>query len=238
MAADITAASAGMSNIEVVNIRAIDGDGTVATDAALFNASLTTGITEVNADRSNSNVTITGLEAGAAVGMIGNSAVVNGIVSFAYATASSAQTINISGGTLKTGVANITATASTGVTTATINSTGAANKVDAIKLDSAGGGTVTSLTINATTGLTANLTAADYAATAGITITGAGAVDLSGVAVNVATIDASANSGGVTIAAGTNTTSVKGGSGNDTITTAVMGLPQCRWWCRNRHTCY
>ena len=88
---------------------------------------------------------------------------VNGIVSFAYATASSAQTINISGGTLKTGVANITATASTGVTTATINSTGAANKVDAIKLDSAGGGTVTSLTINATTGLTANLTAADYA---------------------------------------------------------------------------
>ena len=73
LAADITAASAGMSNIEVVNIRAIDGDGTVATDAALFNASLTTGITEVNADRSNSNVTITGLEAGAAVGMIGNS---------------------------------------------------------------------------------------------------------------------------------------------------------------------
>ena len=78
------------------------------------------------------------------------------------------------------------------------------------------------MTINATTGLTANLTAADYAATAGITITGAGAVDLSGVAVNVATIDASANSGGVTIAAGTNTTSVKGGSGNDTITTAAM----------------
>jgi Ca2+-binding RTX toxin-like protein len=188
----------------------------------LFNASLTTGITDVNADRSNSNVTITGLEAGAAVGMIGNAAVVNGIVSFAYATATSAQIINISGGTLKTGVANITATASAGVTTATINSTGAANKVDAILLDSAGANTITSLTINATTGLTANLTANNYAATGAITITGAGAVDLSGVAVNVKTIDASANSGGVTIAAGTNTTSVKGSSGNDTITSAAV----------------
>ena len=57
---------------------------------------------------------------------------------------------------------------------------------------------------------------------------------------NVATIDAlhAANSGGVTIAAGkTNTTSVKGGSGNDTITlTAAMADYQCNWSMVVLHT--
>jgi hypothetical protein len=221
LAADITVPGAGLSNVETVTIKAVDGDGTVGTDAATFNASLASGVTAVNAT-GNSNVTVTGLAAGASVGLVGNATVVNGILSYAYATASSAQTISIDGGTLNTGVANITATASTGVTTATINSTGAANKVDTILLDSAGANTVTSLTVNADAGLTATLTGADFATTATIDINGAGAVDL-GSAANVKTIDASGNSGGVTIAAGTNTTSLTGGSGADVITTAAVG---------------
>jgi len=221
LAIDIAATAVGMSNIETVNIKAVDGDGTVGIHAATFNASLTSGVTAVNAT-GNSNVTVTGLAAGASVGLVGNGTVVNGILSYAYATATSAQVINIDGGTLNTGVANITATASAGVTTATINSTGAANKVDTIKLDSAGGKTVTSLTVNADAGLTATLTAADFATTATIDINGAGAVDL-GSNANVKTIDASGNSGGVTIAAGSNTTSLTGGSGNDVITSAAVG---------------
>ena len=223
LAANIGVPAIGMSNIETVNLRAVDGDGTVGVHAMTFNASLATGVTSVNADRGNSNVTVTGLAAGAEVGMIGNGVVLNGILSYAYATATSAQVINISGGTLNAGtVSNITATASTGVTTATINSTGAANKVDTILLDSAAGNTVTSLTVNADTDLTATLTAADFAATAALTITGAGAASL-GTAFDGKTIDASANTGGVTIALNANTTSATFGSGNDVITSAAIG---------------
>jgi hypothetical protein len=152
--------------------------------------------------------------------MVGDGNTVNGILSYAYSTASSAQTINVSGGTINSGTANITATASTGVTTATINSTGATNKLDTILLDSAAGGTVTSLTVNATTGLTATLTGADFAATSTATITGAGAVNI-GTAANFQTIDASANTGGVTVALGTATSSLSGSTGNDVITSAA-----------------
>ena len=217
LAADISVPSAGLSNIETVSIKAVDADGTVGTDAATFAA--VTGVTAVNAS-GNSNVTVTGLASGASVGMVGDGNTKNGILSYAYTTATEAQTINISGGTLNTGVANITATASAGVTTATINSTGAANKVDIIKLDSAGANTVTSLTVNATTGLTATLTAADYANTGALTVTGAGAVDLGTNGV-FKTIDASANSGGLTIDVDTVATSVKGGSGNDVFTSSA-----------------
>ena len=219
LAADIAVPASGISNVETINIKAVDGDGTVGVHAATYVAGA--GVTSVNSNASNSNVTVTGLAAGASVGMIGNGAAINGILNYAYSTATSAQTINISGGTLNSGVASITATASTGVTTATINSTGATNKVDVIKLDSAGGNTVTSLTVNAATNLTATLTAADFAATAALTITGAGTANL-GTTFDGKTIDASTNTGGVTVAATAGVTlAITGGTGNDTITTAA-----------------
>ena len=221
LAADIAVPSAGMQSIEIVKIRALDADGTVGTDAATFAA--VAGVTSVNADRSNSNVTVTGLANGASVGMIGDGVVANGILSYAYTTATADQVINISGGTSNSGVANITATASTGVTKATINSTGAANKVDTILLDSAGGNTVTSLTVNAATNLTATLTANDFAATAALTVSGAAvSVDL-GTAFDGKTIDASGlTAGGLTIATNANLTSFKGGQGNDTVATSAL----------------
>jgi len=217
LATDISVPSTGITNIETVKITAVDGDGTVGTDAATFASRA--GVTLVQA-AGNSNVTVTALAAGSAVEMVGDGNTVNGILSYAYSTATSAQTINITGGTVNSGTNNITATASAGVTTATINSSGAANTVDTILLDSGGANTVTSLTINATTGLTATLTAADFATTSTATITGAGAVNI-GTAANFQTIDASANTGGVTVAAGTATTSLIGSTGNDTITTAA-----------------
>ena len=220
-AANIAVPSAGIQNVETINIRAIDADGTVGTDAATF-ASVA-GVTAVNADRNSSNVTVTNLATGASVGMIGDGSVANGILKYAYATATADQVINVSGGTSNTGVADITATASAGVTKATINSTGAANKVDTITLDSAAGNTVTSLTVNAATDLTATLTANDFAATAALTVTGAAAkVDL-GANFDGKTVDASGlTAGGVTIAVNANTTSFKGGQGNDVVTTAAV----------------
>jgi len=218
LGANIAVPSTGLSNIETVRITAVDGDGIVGTHAATFASRA--GVTKVEAT-GNSNVTVTGLATGAVVEMVGDGSTVNGILNFAYGTATDAQTINISGGTLSSGVANITGTASTGVTTATINSTGAANKVDIILLDSATNNTVTSLTLNATTGLTGVLTATDFAtAGAALTVTGAGAVDI-GTAGVFKTVDASANSGGLTVDVDTVTTSFVGSTGNDVVTSAA-----------------
>jgi hypothetical protein len=217
LAANIAVPSTGLSNIETVKITAVDGDGIVGTDAATFASR--SDVTTVKA-AGNSNVTVTALAAGSTIEMVGDGNTVNGILSYAYGTASGAQNITVSGGTVSSGTNNITATASGGVTTATINSTGAANNVDTILLDSATGGTVTSLTVNATTNFTATLTAGDYAATSTATITGAGAVNI-GTAANFQTIDASANTGGVTVAIGTATSSLTGSTGNDVITSAA-----------------
>jgi hypothetical protein len=219
LAVDIAIPAASLTSIETVRIRAVDGDGTVGTDAATF-AVGSSAITTVEAS-GNSNTKVTALNTGSAVGMVGDGTTKNGILSYAYATATADQIINISGGTLNTGVANITATASTGATKATINSTGAANAVGTIKLLSAGA-TVTSLTVNAATNLTATLTGADFTAASALTVSGAAtSVDL-GAAANFKTIDASGlSAGGLTITGGTNLTSFKGGQGNDTFTTAA-----------------
>ena len=217
LAANILVASTGLSNIETVRITAVDGDGTVGTHAATFASR--SDVTLVQAT-GNSNVAVTGLATGAAVELVGDGVTVNGILNYAYATATDAQTINISGGTINSGTANIVATSSAGVTSATINSTGAANKVDIVTLDSGGANTVTALTINATTGLTATLTAADFAATTTLTATGAGAINI-GANGNFKTVDASANSGGVTMTLDTVTTSFTGSTGNDVITSAA-----------------
>jgi len=221
LAADISVPTGGVQGIETVNIRALDNDGTVGTDAATFVTP--TGVTVVNADRNSSNVTVTALATGASVGLVGDGVVANGILKYAYSTATADQIINISGGTSNAGVADITATASTGVTKVTINSTGAANKVDTIKLDSAGGNTVTSFTVNADTNLTATLTANDFAATAALVVSGAATLVDLGTTFDGKTIDASGlTAGGLTIATNTNLTSFKGGVGNDTVSTTAI----------------
>jgi len=215
--AAVTIPAATMTGVENLDIR-----NTVA-QTATVNASNFAGMTAINADRSVGNVAVTALATGASVGMFGDGTVANGTLSYAYATATADQVINIAGGTVNTATADITATASAGVTKATINSTGAANKVDTIKLDSAGANTVTSLTVNAATNLTATLTAADFAATAALTVSGAAAsVDL-GTTFDGKTIDASGlTAGGLTIATNANLTSFKGGQGNDTVTTSAL----------------
>ncbi len=226
-AASLTLGGANITGVETINVRNVDGD--TNSDTFTVSAATIAGLTAVYADRASDDITVTGLAAGAKIGMIGDGTLNNADVNFAYAAPTSAISIDIQGGTKTTAAAAnggsgaITATASTGVTTATIASSGAANSVGVIKLDSAGGNTVTSLTVNAATNLTAKLTANDFAATAALTVSGAAAsVDL-GTAFDGKTIDASGlTAGGLTIATNGNLTSFKGGQGNDTVTTSAL----------------
>jgi hypothetical protein len=120
---------------------------------------------------------------------------------------------------------NITATSSEAVTTATINSSGAANTVGTVLLASGAANTVTALTVNATTGLTATLTAADYAAAgAALIVTGAGKVSIGSAGI-FKTVDASANTGGLTMTIDTVTASLKGSTANDTVTAVTLAAP-------------
>ena len=90
-------------------------------------------------------------------------------------------------------------------------------------MDSAAANTVTSLTVDAATNFEATLTATDFAATAALTVKGAASSVNLGTVGNFKTIDASGmTAGGLTIALGTNTTSFKGGKGNDTVTAAAV----------------
>lgn len=199
---------ASVTAIETINVRAVTGA------AATINAASAAGVTAINSDQGAGTLAVTGLATDAAIGVIGNGSVVNGAVTFAYATATDAVTLNVSGGT-KIGT-TVSATAGA-ATTATINSTGAANTIGA--LDLSAGTTLTALNVNATTDLTATLTGDYAAAGAALTVTGAGAVNL-GSAGTFKTIDASAASGGLTVTIDTVTTSVIGSTGNDVITSA------------------
>ncbi len=208
-----------ITNIETINIRA----ATVGTTSTL-NATAIPGLTAVNANAGAGAVTVTGLAAGASIGVIGNGVVVNGTTTYGYATASSDQIINISGGTLGGNITSSNGTAGS----VTVNSSGANNTVGTI--DVATGTSVTSLTINATTALTATL-AADYAATSSLIVKGAGDVSLSGLSTAAfKVIDASGSAGAFTVGnVGTNATSYLGSAGIDTvtlntaITSAILG---------------
>jgi len=201
-----------ISGVQTVNIRnaSASGTGTVTLLATKI-ASLTT----VNSNLSTDVVTVTDLAVGASAGVIGNGAVTNGAFNAGYVAAATAAIVNVSGGT----TAGAIVVSGTGLTSTTVNSTGAANIIGALTLAA----TTTALTVNATTALTTGtLTNTTAAALTTLTVSGAGAVVLGAVALEgaVNTINASTNSGGLTVLLGTLATqTVIGGSGNDVITT-------------------
>jgi hypothetical protein len=202
--------NATVSEIEIINVR--------ATTANTLDAANASGATQVNANMGAGTFAVTNLAAGAAVGVIGNGAVTNGAVTYGYASATTANIINVVGGTK---VATTVSSSTASPTTVTINSSGASNSLGTVDVGT--GTNVTSLTVNATTALTATL-AADYAATAALVVTGAGAVNI-GSAGTFKTVDASANTAGLTMTIDTVTTSFKGTSANDTITTDTLAAP-------------
>ncbi|MEO9901161.1 MULTISPECIES: hypothetical protein [Pseudomonadota] len=224
---------ASISNIEAINVRNATSNALTGID--LSNVS---GLTSFASDRSNGNITATNAANGTAFGLIGNGTVTTaGTYSFGSVAGATAHTLNISGGMVGTAA---TALTGTGVLATTINSTGASNTVGTI----AAAASSTSLTINATSALTtgaitaagvtgANLTVsgtanvttniAAVAATAVTVSNTTGAVNLGTLNNATVTVDASANTGGVTTTLGTaTTTKFTGGEGNDTLTTGAV----------------
>jgi hypothetical protein len=211
---------ATVSAIEIISVRNVSGN---AQTIALGNF---VGATELVSDRSTGAMTVTGMTAGQALTIKGDGSTANGTMANTYASTVTSATMNIKGGVT---AGAITQTAA-GLTTQTINSSGAANTVGAIALS--GAATVTSLTINADTTLTTgNIT--NFGGTAAkITIAGAAASSTTGLGVTigtienttVASIDASGlTAGGLSATLSANTALVvKGGQGNDRITTGAV----------------
>jgi hypothetical protein len=217
--------AATISGIEVFNIRDLNTSG-----ASTYNMSLVDGETSIISDRSTAAVIFTNVGTGASVTVRGNGSATNGATTFSGLSGTQAMTLNIDGGV----TAGAITRNSTGAAALTINSTGAANTTGVIDLDTAA--LVAALTINATTGLNAAL-AADYAATAVVTVTGAGAVDLTGPTVaagvvttqgttaldaNILSVAATGSTGGVRVISGANTTSFTGGDGNDWVSVGAL----------------
>lgn len=211
-------AAAAISNVENFFIRDVAGA------ASKYDFSAIQGEQQVwsNASTNAAGVDFQNLGTGATVGLKGNNVLDNlGDVTFNMATAADAVSIAIDGG-VKDGSAGsgtlTKVTASAGAATeATISSSGAANTVGAVTL-SGGTNTVKTLTVNATTNLTAALVANDFAADAKLVVTGEGKVSL-GANFDGNTIDASANSGGLTISTTTGVTkAVTGSSAADSVT--------------------
>lgn len=203
-----------IKNVEVVNVRNATGAALTGVDASNIS-----GMTAFNSDRSTGAVTVTNLAAGASAGVIGNSTVVNGAFNAGYVAAATAGVLNIKDG-VTAGAVTMTGT---GLTSQTVNSTGAANTIGALTLAA----TTTSLTVDASTALTtgAVTTTGGGASMATINVKGAGAVSFGATALEagVTTIDASANSGGLTVALGTAVTqTVTGSTGNDVITSGAV----------------
>jgi hypothetical protein len=207
--------AADISGTEKLFIRQLATDGTGGPGTVTVNASNIPGVTEVWSDRSTGDkLVVSNLATGAAIGMKGNGTAANGDIDFTYATATDPVTVAVEGGTKQGTISNTGASAAT----ATINVTGtAANTLTAIDLGT--GTNVTSLTINADANLKTAL-AADYANTAALTVTGDSAVDI-GANGTFKTVDASANTGGLTMTLDTVATSVKGSAGNDVLTSAA-----------------
>ena len=202
---------ATISNIEKLLIRDL-GTGT----APVYAVAGLSGLTTVLSNASTRNITVTGVSAGTKVGLAGDNVTSVGGIAFTTATPTDAVNLLFDGGVK--GTATVTNTNGT-PTTATISSTGAGNTVGVIALNSASSNTITNLTINATADLKAVLTATDYSAIGSLTVTGAGKVDLgSTLGFDGSTINAAANSGGLTIALDSNNiTSFIGGTGADVV---------------------
>jgi hypothetical protein len=196
------------------------------------------GATEFNSDNSTSAVSISGLTASQAAGVIGNASTLNGAFSPSWGSTVATATVNVSGGTkLNTNALSAITLAGSALTSATVNSTAApltstgligTNVIGNLTLAA----TQTALTINATSGLTLGssssagaLTNTTAAALKTITVTGEGAVNLGSTALEsaVETINAGTNSGGLTVALGSNVAqTVTGSTGNDVITTGAV----------------
>jgi hypothetical protein len=206
-----------LSNVEKLSIRDQNTSGKLSTYDVQG-----TGITDVtsNVSTASGGLQFANLVTGATLTVLGDKATQVANVQFSMANASDTVSLVLDGGLQdtvlsgQTTVTNLNGQASS----ATIVSNGAANTLGVITLAGNAGDTITTLTLNANTDLTATLVATDYSSKAALTVTGAGKVNLgSTVGFDGSTIDASANSGGLTIGLSGNVQTYKGSSGADIV---------------------
>lgn len=206
-----------LSNVEKLSIRDQNTSGKLSTYDVQG-----TGITDVtsNVSTASGGLQFANLVTGATLTVLGDKATQVANVQFSMANASDTVSLVLDGGLQdtvlsgQTTVTNLNGQASS----ATIVSNGSANTLGVITLAGNAGDTITTLTLNANTDLTATLVATDYSSKAALTVTGAGKVNLgSTVGFDGSTIDASANSGGLTIGLSGSVQTYKGSSGADIV---------------------
>jgi len=196
-----------LTSIETLNIYDLDADHTIAT--ANF-ASVDT----VNLSRGDGDLALTVGANVATIGLI--DMLVADDMDLTLAATATAVTLNVSGLTGATGDDVIFA----GAALATVNVNALTDStfgaVDAVA--------ATSVAINATGDLTLVDGVTTTSANATITVAGAGAVDLSALDTGVLNLNASQNSGGLTVEIGNaDDTIIVGSAGNDVITASTDG---------------
>jgi len=195
---------ADVSGIETIAIRGITGS--TATLAA------PTGVTTVSVTGAGAT-TVTGLAAGAKA-VLGGVTLNTTAQSFTYAAAATAGVLNVTGGN----TAGATSLLGTGLTSATITGSNGVNTLASLAL----GAAVTAVTVDAQSALTITGGITGGAANTAITVKGVGAASIGTLATTVASVDASANTGGVTVALSAGTQKFVGGAGNDVVSTFAL----------------
>ncbi|TDV99031.1 hemolysin type calcium-binding protein, partial [Halomonas alkaliantarctica] len=201
---------ASISNVETVELRAVGTGG-----VALAGTSLP-GVTTINNRLSTDAVTLTSLADTTSVKVTGNGVATNGATTATYAAAATSGELTVDGGV----TAGAIAVNGAGLTSLDITSSGAANTTGAISTT----GTPTSVSIAAATALTTTgLTVGTNAAAQSLSVSGAGKVTLGTLDDDFATVNASANTGGVVATLNTLVTGkTTGSSAADTFTTAAV----------------
>ncbi len=201
--------AATLTNIEQLLIRDQHKSG----DSSIYDLGGINGLSTVTSNVSTGAVTFNNVQTGATVALLGDKATTLGAVNFSMTKTTGDISLLLDRGVTTTAIRSETSEA----TTVTLTSSGAANKVSLIDLGKTN--TISKLLINASTDLTTVLSADDYASTATLTLTGTGKVDLgTTLGFSGSAVDASANSGGLTIALDANTLSrFIGSSGNDRL---------------------
>lgn len=209
--------AADIKNIEIVNVRAIGPSGGSGTS---LDASQIIGLSEVYLDRGSDELAVTNLAKDATVGLIGNGVATLGALTATYGAAATAANFTVQGGTGTTAAGAVAINGTAALTSATITGSNGVNALTSVAFG--GASAVKAVTVDAQSNLTTgNITS--LAANTAITVKGAGTANIGTLeAATVVSVDASANTGGVT-AVLNNVSGIKfvGGSGNDVITTGV-----------------
>jgi hypothetical protein len=165
-------------------------------------------------------VTVTNLASGASATLKGNTTTVLGAVTVGYVAAATTANLNLDGGVVAATPA--LSVNGTGLTSAVITSTGAANSLATNGITFTNGA-VKTVTVDAQSNVaTGSITG--LAAASSIVVKGSGTANIGTLqATNVTSVDASANTGGVTAVLNNVTTlNVVGGAGNDVFTTGAV----------------